>query len=77
MSPSLLHDLEARIALLSPDDKQRLLDRLTQDLHPENTVTSAFAATLAMMAADPDIQREIRDIEREFADTAEDGLENL
>jgi hypothetical protein len=72
-----MQDIEARIALLSTNDKQRLLARLTEDVRLADNVTSEFAAALAMMAADPDIQREIRDIEREFADTAEDGLENL
>lgn len=30
---------------------------------------------LAQMAADPDIQRELREIEREFSPTESDGLE--
>jgi hypothetical protein len=53
------------------------LDRLAQDLRIATTAKADFAATLASMAADPDIQREIHEIEQDFAAAAEDGLENL
>jgi hypothetical protein len=77
MNNSLLQDIETRIDRLSTDEKQRLLDRLTDDLRIVKSANLEIAATLANMAADPDIQREIREIEQEFADAAEDGLENL
>lgn len=77
MSQSLLQDIETRIAQLSTGDKQRLLERLAHDLRRAKNANSEFAATLASMAADPDIQREIMEIDREFADAEEDGLENL
>jgi metal-responsive CopG/Arc/MetJ family transcriptional regulator len=37
----------------------------------------AFAAEMARMAADPEIQREIKAIDREFRCTEMDGLEGL
>jgi hypothetical protein len=77
MNNSLLQDIETRIDRLSTDEKQRLLDRLTDDLRIVKSANLEIAATLANMAADPDIQREIREIEQEFAVAAEDGLENL
>ena len=77
MSHPVLQDIEARIAQLSTGDKQILLDRLAHELRIARSATPGFAANLASMAADPDIQREIREIEQEFADAAEDGLENL
>jgi hypothetical protein len=72
MSQSLLQDIEIRIAQLSPAEKQHLLERLTHDLCRVKSANSGFAATLASMAADPDIQREMKEIDREFADAAED-----
>lgn len=75
MDPSLLQEIEAKIGQLSVAEKRRLLDRLAEDLR--RAAGAAFAAGLAPMAADPDIQRELRQIEDEFADTEEDGLGGL
>jgi hypothetical protein len=77
MNDSLLQDIETKIDRLSTGEKQRLLDRLTHDLHIAQSANPEFSATLASMAADPDIQREIYEIEQEFAAAAEDDLENL
>ena len=77
MSHSLLQDIETRIDQLSTGEKQLLLDRLARDLRTTRSVDAELAASLARMAGDPDIQREIRDIEQEFAEAAEDGLEGL
>jgi len=77
MSHPLLQDIETKIAQLSTGEKQILLDRLAKDLRITKSASPAFAATLASMAADPDIQREIHEIEEEFAVASEDGLENL
>ena len=75
MSLSHLQEIETRIGQLSKGEKKVLLDRLTKDLRAAEN--SDVAAGLADMAADSDIQRELRAIEQEFADAAEDGLENL
>ena len=37
----------------------------------------AFDAQLVAMAADPDIQHELHQIDEEFAETESDGLETL
>lgn len=75
MSTSHLQEIETRISTLSQSEKEVILERLANDLRA--TKCADFAASLAKMAADPDIQRELRDIESEFATAAEDGLENL
>jgi hypothetical protein len=75
MSLSILQEIEARIRQLSTDEKRLLMDRLADDLQAAQRAD--FTAALADMAADPDIQRELRAIEEEFADATEDGLENL
>jgi hypothetical protein len=56
MNHSVLQDIEFRIAQLSTGEKQILLDRLAHDLRLAKSANPAFAATLASMAADPDIQ---------------------
>jgi hypothetical protein len=70
-----LQEIETRISRLSVKEKQVLFDRLAQELRAANGTFNA--ATLAAMAADSDIQRELHEIEGDFAETAEDGLENL
>ena len=75
MSASVLQEIEVKISQLSAVEKQVLLDRLTSDVRAAKAASRAVA--LVKMAADPDIQRELREIEQEFADAAEDGLENL
>jgi hypothetical protein len=67
MSDSLLQDIEAKIAQLSADDKQILLDRLAQQLRIAKNSNPDTVAALARMAADPDIQRENAVIAQEFA----------
>ena len=77
MSHPVLQEIETKIAQLSTGEKQILLDRLAHDLRVAKSTKPDFAATLASMAADEDIQREIHAIEQEFAAAAEDGLGNL
>ncbi len=75
MSTAQLHAFEAQFHQLSVDEQRLLLDRLTADHRQNNDVQ--WSVELAAMAADPDIQREVRAIEQEFADTEQDGLENV
>src|SRR5947209_8123869 len=77
MNHSVLQDIETRIEHLSTSEKQILMDRLAHDLRTAKHANADIGATLSRMAADPDIQREIREIEQEFANAAEDGLEDL
>jgi hypothetical protein len=75
MSQALLQDIEMKIHQLSTGEKEQLLGRLAQDVRAAKA--AGFAASLRNMAADSDIQREIREIEQDFLFAAEDGLENL
>jgi hypothetical protein len=52
--------------------------RFSRRLHPTTDAEKrALEADLDAMAADPDIQRELRQIEREFARADWDGMEGL
>jgi hypothetical protein len=54
------------------------LARLSRRLDPATDAERlALEAELDAMAADPDIQRELRQIEAEFAGTEMDGMEGL
>jgi hypothetical protein len=75
MNISVLRDIEMQIGQLTIAEKQILLERLARDLRAAKKAQQQ--AALTAMAADADIQREIREIEQEFADAAEDGLENV
>jgi hypothetical protein len=75
MNVSALQDIEARIGQLTTAEKQLLLERLAGAVRAARNAERR--AALTAMAADPDIQREIQEIGQEFAETAEDGLENL
>jgi hypothetical protein len=72
-----LQELENRIAQLSRDEQLWLIERLAHRLRlAPSTADTTLEDDLAAMAADPDIQRELRAIEQEFAGTEGDGLEN-
>jgi hypothetical protein len=72
-----LDDLEQQARQLSAEEQLWLIERLVHHLRavPPARPVPADAA-LAAMAADPEIQRELRAIEREFAGTEQDGLEH-
>ncbi len=73
---SVLSDLENRIAGLSTDEQLWIMERLAIRLRKQTRSDSAaWAEDLAAMAADPEIQAEMRNIDDEFAVTDEDGLE--
>lgn len=76
MKSSTLLEIEEKLTALSPDEKLVLFGQLARQLQPTG-VDSDFEAQLAAMAADPDIQREIKSINHEFSGTEMDGLENL
>ena len=58
------------------DPRSGLIERLAQCLRQRTLPDQpALESHLAAMASDPDIQRELRQIEAEFADTDPDGLE--
>lgn len=71
-----LTDLASRIEGLSREDRLWLLKRIARSLRrPGAGVNAAWDQSLADMAADADIQREIRAIAGEFLDAEADGLE--
>jgi hypothetical protein len=76
MSVTLLEQIEANITRLSFSDQLLLMERLAHRLRRQTLpVRPSLAAQLAMMANDPEIQRELQLIEAEFAGTEADGLD--
>jgi hypothetical protein len=73
---AVLQEIEERLPELSFKEQLLLLERLARALR-EGRQPSGFASgnQLAAMAADPDIQREIREIESEFSVALQDGLD--
>ena len=77
MSSPVLTEIEQRIDLLSLEEQMRLLENLAERIHrAKEEIPSSAADDLAAMAADPDIQRELREIDAEFRVTEMDGLED-
>jgi hypothetical protein len=72
MSQSTLAQLEERISELPISEQKALLDRLARRVNSQ--ADNGGEELLAQMAADPDIQREMREIDREFASADADGL---
>ncbi len=76
MNQPTLAQIEDSFTQLSVSEQLRLIERLVHRVH-ENTLKEREDVDnqLAQMAADPDIERELREIEREFAPAEFDGLE--
>jgi len=72
MSQSTLAQLEERFSELPISEQKALLDRLARRVNAKTA--GEHEDLIAEMAADPDVQREMREIEREFAFTDADGL---
>jgi hypothetical protein len=71
-----LEDLERRIQELSSDERLWLIERVVHGLGAgAGTDRGATDRELSAMAANPEIQQELRQIDREFAGTEADGLE--
>ena len=77
MHTSVLSQIEARITQLPVDEQLWLIERVAQRLRESMRTQRAFEARLVAMAADPDIQYEIHQIDEEFAATESDGLDTL
>jgi len=77
MNMPILSEMEDSISRLSLAEQLWLMERLVQRIK-ENTVNqkSRFESDLIAMANDPQIQRELRKIEEEFAFAEADGLDN-
>ena len=81
MRSPVLEQIEGMIRLLSREEQIWLIERLAHDLregeaksHIPEQVT--LKNQLAAMAADPEVQAELRKIEYEFSVTESDGLES-
>ena len=75
MNLGVLSELEARIDELSVAEQLALLEYVAQRLRKNLGAQSNLETELALMAADPDIQRELREIYEEFTSMDADGLD--
>jgi uncharacterized protein YicC (UPF0701 family) len=73
MSYMSVEEIEERISRLPVNDQLRLIERLAHRLRERKR--DDIDQELAAMANDPNIQRELQEIESEFAGTESDGLE--
>ena len=74
--PSVVNDLEEKISRLSTDEQMQLIERVSHRIRAVNTSNKDIDAQLIEMAADPEIQKELREIENEFSPTEGDGLDD-
>lgn len=74
--PQTLAQIETDIEQLSLADQIDLMERLIRLVRQRTVQPLASDEDLALMAHDPDIQREIAAINTEFASTEMDGLES-
>ena len=76
MNQPLLRQIEDSFTQLSIPEQLRLIERLVHRVRKDTLNQREDADNqLAQMAADPDIERELREIEREFSPAESDGLE--
>jgi hypothetical protein len=78
MSNSIVRQIEDGFNQLSIPEQLWLIERLVHHVH-EATLNnrSDLDQQLALMASDPEIQSELRNIEREFSHAEADGLGTL
>ena len=78
MKPFPLEEIEEQFDELSHEDQLWLIERLVHRLRKKTTAKqTAWQKDLAAMAADPEMQRELRKIHEEFRCTEADGLGKL
>jgi hypothetical protein len=77
MKPSFLDEIENRFDALSLEEQLQVLERLVRRLRKRSAPRkkAAWGSDLAAMAADSQIQEELRKIDAEFRPTEGDGLE--
>ncbi len=73
---SLLNELEENIRRLPLDDQLLLIERVSHRIRTDISDKMDIDAQLSEMAADPEIQKELQDIEQEFTATEQDGLDD-
>jgi hypothetical protein len=72
----LLPKLEENISRLSVDDQLLLIERVSHRIRRNISGNQDIDTQLSALASDPEIQRELQEIEREFSVTEQDGLSN-
>jgi len=76
VNSSVFAQIEESFTRLSRTDQLWLLERLIHYLHETTVREQEFGSDqLAVMAADPEIQQELKRIEEEFVIAEADGLE--
>ena len=75
-APSLLNELEENIRRLPLDDQLLLIERVSHRIRTDISGKTNIDAQLSKMAADPEIQKELQEIEQEFSATEQDGLDD-
>lgn len=75
-APSLLNELEENIRRLPLDDQLLLIERVSHRIRTDISGKMDIDAQLSEMAADPEIQKELQEIEQEFSATEQDGLDD-
>ena len=72
--PSVLDELVENISRLPPSEQLLLIERISNRICRSISGETDMDSHLRMMAADPEIQSELKAIDREFSATAQDGL---
>jgi hypothetical protein len=75
MNLSALSHIEESIYQLSLAEQLLLIERVAQRIREKLVAQSTLDQQLAAMAADQEMQHELRSIEEEFAHAAADGLD--
>jgi hypothetical protein len=77
-SSQRLAEIELQIYSLPRVEQLRLIERMAQQLRQSDpSVDLVDEGDLALMASDPEIQKEIKAINDEFSPTESDGLEPI
>ncbi len=78
MAPAIAEQIANQFGGLPPETQLSLLERLIHRMSENiNSEEKAFAPEMEAMAADPDIQREIGNANKEFRRTEGDELDKL
>ena len=78
MYATSMERIEAEISQLPFPDQLWLMERMIHRLRIQTqSPRPSLESQLAVMAYDPEMQRELREIEMEFAGTETDGLDSV
>jgi len=78
MSQQIPSQIEESFNQLSPSEQSRVIEYLIHRMKERSSrQPDDMDRELAAMAVDPDIQAELREIEREFSHADSDGLETF